>query len=385
MSFIGKLKKLFTEEKVVETAQKTSSFEDLKDKLDKEMTQESHKNDNIIKEVRKSLEEFINAINESINNLKNINLDERKAEERLKVINKDNLMLYVSYLEKLILDLNKIEEKEVQKYIIEIFNVMNDFNKKSHLSFEKATILIGKEMAETKDKINSFAKNITEIFNDNKEFFNKVKLLKKIEDLYKEFEKNNIHLKEIDTTIENSRKNKEKSIKEQDKIEEEIIKIKESDLHKKELKDKEDFRENLAKIDKKIESIRDRIDLKSLSSEYHSNKKIFELIKEYSSNFKEALNKDKELKFIEIVRYKQPEEADKLLEVNKEISQLKEPLDHKVHKEIIVLEEKLKYTNYKIKELEENIAEEIKKQEKIIFKQEILKDEMTNEFKLVSN
>ena len=91
------------------------------------------------------------------------------------------------------------------------------FNENSGKSYERATILIGKEMGNIRETLKKFSKDILETYNENKETLSFSKKINLIKSKIKENEeiKNKLNEMEEDIEIiENKIKIKEKEIKE---------------------------------------------------------------------------------------------------------------------------------------------------------------------------
>src|SRR3989338_9414186 len=89
-----------------------------------------------------------------------INIEKKKSDERIKAVVEEGRNKYVEFVKNLLDDLRNLKEKEFEKSIEEINKIFSDFNKKAHMSYERATILIGKEMSSIRDSLKSFSKEI---------------------------------------------------------------------------------------------------------------------------------------------------------------------------------------------------------------------------------
>ena len=107
----------------------------------------------------KILENMVKLISEleaEIQEIEKIDLNERKADERAKIIIKDNLNNYVVYLRQLISNLSQVNQEEFENIPKKINEVFSDFERKSLISFQKATFLIGKELEKVRESIAKF-------------------------------------------------------------------------------------------------------------------------------------------------------------------------------------------------------------------------------------
>ena len=111
-------------------------------------------------------------LNEKIKVLEIIDVDSIKAEDRIKLIVNENLNNYLGHIGKFVDYLSDLKEEEFEKMVYKINNIFADFNKKSYMSYQKATILIGKEMATTKESTIGLSKYFEKLFNENKDLLN---------------------------------------------------------------------------------------------------------------------------------------------------------------------------------------------------------------------
>lgn len=245
--------------------------------------------EDFLKLARRRIYQLIQELEQELAILKKINVDEKKAEEKLKLIVKENLNNYIDYLERLVSRLREInKEKEIIEKINSIFS---DFKKRSSISFEKATFLIGKELENVKESIGNFFRDLENILKENKDLIDKSKIVysaeKRIEKL-NEIEK----IKSGTEKLINEYNNKINSLKDGIKTkEEEIENIKKSERFLAESKKKEELEKKKEELEKEIYKLREIIDFKSLANFFHSFQKEMEVIKMYKENFKNSFQR----------------------------------------------------------------------------------------------
>ena len=220
-----------------------------------------------------------------------IDIDEIKTEDRIKLIVKENLRNYLNYLDKLIL---RLEELDNEKNIIDKINfIFHDFQRKSSMSYEKATILIGKELAKVKESIKKFFKSIGSLLNAHQGVIGESKIIKLVESQTKEFNEFKKTKSAITENIEGSNNqinNFKKIIKTN---EEEIETLKKSERFIEEDKKKQELEKKKQDLDNYIGVLGRMIDFKALSNFYHIFEKEMKTIKEYRENFKQTFHKTK--------------------------------------------------------------------------------------------
>ena len=239
--------------------------------------------------IKKTISNFVSELEEKISVLHKVNIEEKKVEEKIKLVVKENLRNYIDYLEKLIIKL-----KEIDKDIIEKINfIFTDFQKKSALTYEKTTILIGKEMKDIKESIRKFFGDLELIIKNNQDIIDESKIIKLVEidnNKINDFKKTKLEIKNNIEESNNKISNLEKNINIK---EEEIENIKKSDKFLEENKKKKDLEIKKQELEKDIGNLSRIIDFKALTNFYHSFEKEMSIIKEYRENFKQTFHKTK--------------------------------------------------------------------------------------------
>jgi len=318
------------------------------------------------------IKSLISELESHIPILEKVDISAKKAEEKIKLVVRENLSLYVRYLNKLIGNLKGIEEKPLDRLDI----IFDDFSKKSEITYQKATFLIGKELGQVKEIISQFSKDIKDIVNQNAETFNKIKIIKEIENKHKE----KVNLEESKSKLKSQQE--QNNLKIEDKksaviiLTAEIEQIKKSkgylemqEKHNEHRKAKED-------LIKEAYKLREQIDFKHLAGIFHINEKKMKIIKEYNEHFLQMLetdngksllnllieanySKDIQNKLSDLIT-KQNEiqifqQKDETIELESEIKKIKH--------EIAIMEEensKLEKAKDKLKENEISLINEIK-------------------------
>jgi len=384
MGFLDKIKKALEEAQEVQASRSETStgnqldinitIEQISDKLNAKIKENLEKSEKIRKEIENRVNEFKNEIDSSIEILEKIDLSKKKEHERIKTITLENLHLYRSQLNRLIVSLEKIGNQKPQDYLIKLFSAINGFNKSSRMAFEKATILIGKELAETKLKIKRFADDINNIVKNNRFFFEKEKSINNLSKLFKEFKENKNYLLELNNSIKNMNIEINDLKEECVNLNKKISNIKESEKYKKDMAEKQKIEKKAEDLNKNLLSIKEKMNLKNLARQYHSDKDKLQLIQSYSSNFKSSLDSDKELEILELIT--DDEIKDSLKGLIKEIEDLNKNKTTKSEQEITSLEENLKKIQEKTSLSENSLIDEEKKKEKLEIKNKDIEKEI---------
>lgn len=321
---------------------------------------------NKFKEINNNL---INSLQEKIKQLENLDLDQKKAEDRIKIIVKENFKSYLYYVELLIKDISNLEEiNSSLDMISKINSTFLNFQKKAETSYQKATYLIG-ELGQIKEEISNYFKKTETLIKENDDIIKISKILKSIEKKLEELLKIDNTSKEID---KEKSKNEEKINEVNNKIrnhEEEIIKIKNSNEHKELLKNEETLNKKDSELEIQIIKIKNLINLKTLSGICHKSEKDMIIIKNYRNNFINAFKEDSNNKLKEILESTNQIENKKLIEeqlinienLNEQIEMINNSLNNHSLKEIQRINEQIRNTKSELDNLNRNIEKENKR------------------------
>ncbi len=266
------------------------SIEELAPWLLSKKKQIEKQEENYLKLIRERIYQLTQELEQELAVLKRINIDERKAEEKIKLVVKENLRNYAGYVEKLA---ERLEEISREEGVIEKINsVFSDFKKRSSVSFEKATFLIGKEIENVKESIKNFFKDLEAVIEDNKEWIEESKIVcsaeKRVEKL-NEAEKIKSGIKKSINDY-NARIN---SLKDKIRAKEgEIENIRKSKMFAEESAKKEEIEKKKEDLEREIYRLKEIIDFKSLANFFHIFEKEMSIIRAYKENFKDSFQKD---------------------------------------------------------------------------------------------
>ena len=277
--------------------------------------------------------------------VENINIQDKKVEEKIKNINEAGRKDYLSELYKLIENLHI--KKEGEQEIIYITSELNKFLKNTKKSYYYATLVVGDEMKTIKNGIIKIEKLEEEFRRENSEL---IENKRKIEELmlrnkeYKEkLEFNERLIIEIDKTkkdIEDSQKNINEL---NSKIEE--IKSSSDYLEKQKLlKEKSEKEDSLKIIESNVNLL---IDKKILEKYVYftDNKENKRIAESYIKNTPQSLLNDNELKILDVV----------------------EDVKDKIDNRIIIIKDfgkainKISVDKFKIKDYQDNLENTLEK------------------------
>ena len=366
--FLKKFKK--TEPEIVATEKIKFSELHSFSKNKKEQLQSQEKG--FLIELKEINNDLMKNLQEKIIQLENLDLEQKKADDKIKIIVKENFKSYIYSVGILINDMSNLNELNSSTEMINKINfTFATFQKKSNTSYQKATYLIG-ELGQIKDEITNYFKKIEDSIEENKEI---IKISKTLDAMGKKLQE----LSQIDNAsqeIKNEMTAKEEKINQSNnKItdrQQAIIKIENSAEHKAMLKDQETLINKNNELENKINKLKALVDFKVLSSVYHKSEKDMTTIKDYRNNFINAFQEDSDNKLRDIIEAtSQIDNKDQIYEqltsitnLKKQIKTIKESINNNSEKEIQRINEQTKNLNSEINNLNIHIEKENKRFEK---------------------
>lgn len=346
---------------------KNIRLEELNSMIEREERVIEHENRRIRERIRKDISDFGSGLRERVEILKKINLEERKEQERIKLIVRENLNLYVSHLGKLIKELRDNEEPDLVRYITKIRKIFEVFRKSSDLNFEKSTILIGRELEETRKMIKRFLDSFDVIVSENEEIFERARVINELNALIHEFKGIKSACSEIRDSIRNSEQNCGEIKRKKKANEEKLESLRNSHEYKDILKERERIGKATQRLNLELTNLKREIDIKSLLRDFHDDKRKSRIIRSYSENFLDALEADKDLEFFRILKERQGYEnlIKRISEIkmkNRDI--MKGQREYMIENRLKVLEDENKRLNFESLNLENDILKEKRKMER---------------------
>lgn len=276
----------------LKSEKKKITFSDLGIWIEGKVKEIKAKEEEIFSLIKENSDRFSRDIKIKINLAKNFDLNLKKADDRIKGIVEEGRKKYFDSVEDLISTLNNLKKDKFENIIAYADKSFSDFNKKSHLSYERATILIGKEISEIKESLKNFSKDLINIFNENQDLIDSLKRVHFIDLKLKQFEKTKKELDEISLEInflDREIMNKEK---EKNEIQNKIEKIKKNFEYLEIQKKEEKIKIMEEELGKGIFNLRRIIDFKALGNFYHIFKDEMNVVNAHKENFQINFQKD---------------------------------------------------------------------------------------------
>lgn len=293
MGLFSFLRKTNKDARETEHVKDQITFSGIEDFINAKSYEIKIKEDSEIFLIREKIKLFVNELNEKIIFVKNFDVEAKKADDRIKYATNEGRKKYIEFLEKFIGALENAEKDTLEKNIEEINNAFLHFNENSRTSYERATLLIGKEMASIKDTIKKFSRELVEIFEENKNIVSTSRKISFIRERVHQIEEMNKTFAEINSEIDsfpNEIHNKEEDSR---KLSEKIKNITRSREYIENIERERILHELENEPEKEIQELRQLIDFKALASFFHIFEDKMKLVKDYRDNFAEEFRRDK--------------------------------------------------------------------------------------------
>jgi len=389
MSLINFFKKLIEKNRLKESKKETEKV--LFDEIDKwiqiKEKEIETKEKEIFIPINNKIPEVINEIKEKIIILKNVDVESIKVEDKIKLIVRENLNNYINYVESFIVELDNLKEEKFERFITTMNKIFSDFDKKSNRSYQKATFIIGKEIADINESIINFSRYLMKISDENKDLTNLSKVISSTRLKLKQMDEIKEGIKEIDKEIK-FLDEKIKNNKEVNKgVSEEIEKIKKSKSYIEKLKKQEKIKLEREELQKEIFKLKEMLDFKALGSIFHSNEKKMGVIKDYKKNFQVAFQDDNGASILDLLDEAKLDNKSILIKINR-INEMEEKI---INNEKTINRDEIKSLLSKTKEIKLEIEnsnnekfKELKKYKKVKIKKEELMELIKQELSKIN-
>jgi len=357
-------------------------FENLESWLKNRKQKNKEKQEKFLIQINEKISQLIIDLEKQIDILKNKDIDERKVEQKIKLVVKENLDQYITYLNRLINDLREIKRDD--KIINNLDKVFSDFEKKSIMSYQKATILIGEELEKTRDYIAVFSRDIKNILESNKSLIKELEVLGVVDNKMKDIEDVRTIEKEISETISDNKKKVKDLTNEMITISREINQIIKSEEYLEQEKKQRELIKLRQDFERAIIELKAMFDFKELSNIFHTSVKKMNIIKEYKNNFKQAFEKDKGKNIIELIKESNISIEAILVKIE-EVENLKDKINSIVIKDLTKdLEDEKNKIEIKIAEIELEASKQNKRFEKLDEREDEMKNLIKQELSSIN-
>lgn len=259
------------------------------------------KNEKLLSAIRERLRQTITELQNEQMDIKNVDLGKHKVEIKIKAIVKQNLDNYAEYLGRLIDGLKSLDDVGLDRIVARINFLFYDFEKKSAITFQKATFLIGKELEAVRLTNRSFFKDLKAMLDLNSELGERTRVVYGLNDKVES-------LKEQDKIIDDIKKKikeKETSVYESENYvferEKEMKEIEGTGEQRRIEEIKSNLNSSNEKLKQSISGLGSTINFKAIASVFHTNKKKMDIINEHKNKFESAFLEDNGKRILSLI------------------------------------------------------------------------------------
>jgi len=181
MGIFDFFKKLVKEKKAEEIVKEELAFSGIENWIKKKREENEIKEKEILVIIKAQIRKFTREIREKIVVLEAVDVESKKEKDELKGVVNTGRKDYIKSFENFLENLNNLEINDFEESTKKINKIFLDFNKSSYKNYARATILIGKEMADIKDGLKVFSKELIKTFDESKgiiDSFKRISLVK---------------------------------------------------------------------------------------------------------------------------------------------------------------------------------------------------------------
>jgi len=292
MGIFDFFRKIVKENRAEKIVKEKLAFSDIENWIENKIRENEFKQNEILVIIRGKIRRFTGELREKIVILESVDVEAKKEKDDIKGIVNNSRKDYIRAVENFLENLNNLEMNEFEEFMKKINKIFLDFNKSSYKNYERATILIGKEMGSIKESVKAFSKELLKTYEENKDVVDFFKTISQIKSRYQNINPiDNI----LNTTIEKKAYlNKKISEKEE---ENRILKQK-----LEEIKKGQNYLDFLAS-QKRVESLKSEskegilelkqlLDFKALANFFHINEEQMNILKAHKEDFYTNFQKD---------------------------------------------------------------------------------------------
>ncbi len=383
MGIFDILKKLFKEKKVEEIVIEKLNFSNIGNWIEDKTKENEHKEKEIIQEIKEKIENFIEDFKDKITALENFDIEAKKEKEEIKNIVSNSREKYIESTESLIEKLQNIREPKLKQFMAEINKIFLDFNKSSYKNYERATILVGKEMAGVKESVKSFSRELLKTYEENKGITEFFKTISEIKIQHQNINSIKNTLKTIIEKKEFLNKKIDEKEEETNTLKKEIEEIKKSQSYADYLDSQKKEEYLKSEVKRNILELKQLIDFKILSSFFHINPEQMKTVKKHREDFYTFFLEDggeSVIKLLDEVKLNNLATSEKIKKIHfklEEIQKHKEEIKHDKTKEVY---QRIKKVTIEVDELKIEEVKEKKREEKLQINKEDLVHSLKNGF-----
>ena len=245
-----------------------------------------------LEKISGKLDEFYVSLGAKLDVLESVDIESKKEHGRAKILVRQGLDKYIDSVHILLKNLKALDKSDLEKFSREISEAFVLFEGTSAKVYERATYLVGDEMAAVRNEIRRFYNGLVEMFEGDGSLVSDLKMVVDVKLKLGEFEKLEENVKEVEKEIEVSDKKIGEAKKKVEKLMEDVEKIKNSSEYISNLKTGEEIKALRIGIDREIVRLKELIDFKKLTNIIHSNERELKIVKNYREHFVVEFSRD---------------------------------------------------------------------------------------------
>ena len=292
MGIFDLFKKLFGEKKVEEIVIEKLAFSDIENWIENKIKENELKEKETLVIIKEKIRRFSGELREKIVGLESVDIEAKKEKDEIKEIVNSSRKDYIGAVENFLENLNNLEMNDFEEFTKKINKIFLDFNKSSYKNYERATILIGKEMANLKGSLKVFSKELIKTFDGGKGIVDSSKRISLVKSKLGMILSIDGTLGKISETIPFLNEKIKSKEEENKKFLEEVEKIKKGPDYLEHLRTQKKIEFLKEELKNDIFRLKQIIDFKALANFYHSFEREMNVVKEYREDFRQAFQKD---------------------------------------------------------------------------------------------
>jgi len=255
----------------------------------------------VLEKVGEKLELFYVSLEGKLEVLEGVDIESKKEHGRAKLLVRQGLDKYIDLVHILLKDLKATKKENLEKFIRKISETFVLFEKTSAKVYERATYLVGDEMAAVRNEIRRFYNGLIEMFEGEDSSIKDLVKIKNIKLKLEEFEKLEGNVKDVEKEIEISNRKIGEAKKKVERLMEDVERIKNSSEYISNLKTVEEIKALRVGLDREIAKLKELIDFKKLTSIIHSNERELKIVKDYREHFVSEFSRDGGAKILNLL------------------------------------------------------------------------------------
>jgi len=292
MGIFDFFRKIVKENRAEKIVNEKLAFSEIEDWIEKKIKENEFKEKEILVIIRGKIRRFSGELREKIVILESVDVEAKKEKDDIKGIVNNSRKDYIRAVENFLENLNNLDMNGFEEFMKKINKIFLDFNKSSYKNYERATILIGKEMGSIKEGLKVFSKELIKTFDKSKgvvDSFKRISLVKSKLDMISSIDRTLGRISETRLSLNEKIKGKEEENK---KLLEEIEKIKKSGDYLERLRTQKKIESLKEELKNDIFGLKELLDFKALANFFHINEEQMSILKDHKEDFHANFEKD---------------------------------------------------------------------------------------------